>query len=374
MNQQADDKELKAAFAEFKELLKREMEPVGASVAPAVRLGPEAADAPHIGAASPAPRLHQVGAESFEPPPIAPAFHAVDDWSAEPSVEDFAPEGETSGGRRKLIYLSVAIVVIGLAGIGWTLSDWRATEEPAVADMALPAESEPAADQAALEPPVADSARDAAAATVTPTTEQAEVAPPAAETPASGPAPAAASTFQATASLPAVADPSPASSPERLEPVSPPPAASAAVAPVAAAAGAAVAPIASTGAGAVSRMAPPAAPDRSAALQPSNRFEPQQPAAPTAVAPVEPKPAAPAKVAKPKPKPPQATAKRAKPRNAAPMESAPVASAEPPAAPEPAPPPPPPPQNEGGAFGFMKRTINSVGSTIGGLGRSVMPH
>ena len=40
MNQGSDDKELKAAFAEFKELLRRESEPVGASGAPEVRLEP----------------------------------------------------------------------------------------------------------------------------------------------------------------------------------------------------------------------------------------------------------------------------------------------------------------------------------------------
>lgn len=372
MNQQADDKELKAAFAEFKELLKRETGPVGVSEAPPVRLGAEATDAPHIGAASHAPGLHQLEAEIFSAQPTAPSFSAADDWSARPTAEDLPPEGETNPGRRKLVYLSIGVVVLGLAGIGWTLSGWRAAEEPPVADIALPAESEPVADQAALEPPAADPARDAGAPTETPTTEQAGVAPQAAEAPASEPPPAAAPTSQATASPPAAPDPSPAAAPEGLEPASPPPAASAALAPAAAAAGAAVAPAGSTGAG-FSRVAPPAAAGRNAALQPANRFEPQQPAAPAAAqAPVEPKPATPPKVAKPKPKPPQATAKHTKPRNAAPVESAPVASAQPPAAPEPAP-PPPPPQNEGGAFGLVKRTINSVGSTIGSIGRSVIP-
>ena len=74
-----------------------------------------------------------------------------------------------------------------------------------------------------------------------------------------------------------------------------------------------------------------------------------------------PKPAPRAKVVKQK-KPTKPVASRPKP-----AAEAPVAVA----APEPAPmaPPPPPPPASDGPFGFVKRSVNSVGSAIGGLVR-----
>ncbi|KAF2990514.1 hypothetical protein OGR47_02190 [Methylocystis sp. MJC1] len=386
MTQQADDKELMAAFAEFKELLQRETEPVGASKAPAVSLALETNVATRDGAALEAPRLLAVDApvarapaHNSAPPPIAPALSAADGWSAIPSdeAEAIASENETGGGRRKLIYLSVAVVAVGVASLGWTLTKWRPAEDPAVADLSLPAEPE-AADQAALEPPAAvDPMKDALPAVEAATTNRAELTPPpAAEAlaheqaqPAEAPAP------EAAAALPEAAAPRPAPAPRRVEAVSAPPAAAEAVAPVAAAAaaGAAALPLASTGAGGAARLTPPSAP-RTASLPPANRFTPPEPVTPAAEpAQAAPKAPAPPKVAKPKPKPAPVVAKHAKPRPS-PAESAPVASTAPvAAAPEPAPPLPAAPQNEGGPFGFVKRTFNSVGSTIGGVARSVIP-
>ena len=388
MTQQADDKELMAAFAEFKQLLQRESEPVGASKAPAVSLAPEANAAALNGAALEAPRLFAGDApiarplaNHFAPPPVAPASVAPaldgpEDWSVASSKEGEAvvAENEPSGGRRKFVYLSLAVVAIGVASLGWTLTKWRPLEEP-VADLSLPAEPEalaPGASEAALEPPAVEPAKDAAPAVEAPTTDKAELTPPqAVEAPTLGqqPLPAAAPAPEAAASLPEPAAPPPAPAPRRVEAVSAPPAASEAVAPVAAAAAAGAA-LTSTGVGAA-RLAPPSAP-RTAALPPANRFTPPEPAAP--VVHPAPKPPAPAKIAKPKPAPTPAAAKHAKP-HPAPAERAPVASAAPvAAAPEPAAPPPPaPPQNDGGPLGFMKRTFNSVGSTISGVTRSVIP-
>lgn len=389
MTQQADDKELMAAFAEFKELLQRETEPVGASKAPAVSLALEANAATPDGAALEAPRLVAVDApaprapaHNFAPPPIAPALGAADGWSAASSdaAEPIASDDETSGGRRKLIYLSVAVVAIGVASLGWTLTKWRPAEDPAVADLSLPAEPEastPGADQAALEPPAAEPAKDALPAVEAATTNNAEAPPPpVTEAPAREQAqPAEAPTPETAASLPEAAAPQPAPAPRQVDAVSAPPAAAEAVAPIAAATtGAAAAPLASTGVGAATRLTPPSAP-RTAALPPANRFAAPEPA-PPAAEPVHaaPKAPAPPKVAKPKPKPAPAVAKHTKP-HPAPAERAPVASAAPVApAPEPVPAPTQaPPQNDGGPFGFVKRTLNTVGSTISGVTRTVMP-
>ncbi|MDJ0449330.1 hypothetical protein [Methylocystis sp. JR02] len=382
MTQQADDKELMAAFAEFKQLLQRESEPVGASAAPAVSLAPEANAATPEGAALEAPRLFAADApiarplaNHFAPPPIAPALSGSEGWSVASSGEGEATVAEHagSGGRRKLVYVSLAVIAIGVASLGWTLTKWRPAEDP-VADLSLPAEPEalaPGASEAALEPPAAEPAKDLTPVIETPTTDKAELTPPqAAEAPAHGqlqPATAPAPEAAATA-LPEPAAPAPAPAPRRVEAVSAPPAAPEAVAPVAAAAAGAA--LSSTGAGAA-RLTPPSAP-RTAALPPANRFTPPEPAAPAAQP--APKPPAPAKIAKPKAAPAAAAAKHAKPRPA-PAERAPVASAAPvaAAAPEPAPPPPAPPQSEGGPLGFMKRTLNSVGSTISGVTRSVIP-
>ena len=82
--------------------------------------------------------------------------------------------------------------------------------------------------------------------------------------------------------------------------------------------------------------------------------------------PAKPKPAAKPKVvkAKPKPAPAQSAGRPATPAPEPATPTAPVAEASPP----PPPPPPPPPQSDG-ALGFVKRTVNSVGSTITNFGR-----
>ncbi len=355
MNQRGDDKELKAAFAEFKELLRRETEPVGASQAPEVSLEPQFDGGRDHGSA---PGLYAQRSEAAPrvaaARPPAPAAPRARETGSRDGAEAFAATDAESARRRKLIYLSLAIVVAGLAGLGWTIAKGsRVAEEPAIADIAPPEEPPslaPDANQASLEAPdpgeapppeMAEAnqqspalpAADAGAAQPAPAPEAAPVSAPTAEAP---PAPVPLPAVPVANSAPAAAPPKPA-----------PVAASPKPAPVAEA----------------PKSAPAAA---TAALQPATA-----PAEPEAAAPAPVKPAAkPVKAAKPKPKAPQTAAKPHKPAPAA-EAPAPVEEVA-----MPAPPPPPPapaPSESGGAFGFVKRTVNSVGSTIGNIGRSVIP-
>jgi hypothetical protein len=375
MNQQGDDTELKAAFAEFKELLKRESEPVGASLAPEITLEPRSFSAPARQQAK-EPSSVSAKTEHFAPlRPAAPqaprADHDVDAFGSEPlSAPVLAADAEQIR-RSRLIYLSLAIVFAGLVGLGVTLVKSPGTaSEPAIADIAPP--EEPGTEQAALEPPAIGDEKEAAPATAeTPLpAEKAEgTQTPEAPTPKA----AAAERVLPLPGVPPVEDAAPAT-------------AKAGPAPKQAAA----APIAAPAAPAAGGIAQPAAKTSTAALQPATRAA--EPEAPVAAEPArtETKAAAkpaekPAKVAKPKAKPAaaQTAAKPQKP--AAPAAVADRVEPPPPPAPAPAatvaaPPPPPPPSDNGGAFGFVKRTVNtvgstvnSVGSTIGDLGRSVIP-
>ena len=115
MSEQGDDKELMAAFAEFKELLRRDAGQPGdaPSAAPEVSLAPEVGVSAETVSPAVAPILHvsELGADS-----AAPVFSypqdANDAWSAAPSPDEalYLSEAPT-GSRRKLIYLSVAIVI-----------------------------------------------------------------------------------------------------------------------------------------------------------------------------------------------------------------------------------------------------------------------
>lgn len=367
MNQQGDDKELKAAFAEFKELLKRESEPVGASLAPEITLEPRTFATPSRSQAKESPG-DSMKTEHFAPlRPAAPQARVDDgDEALEaefPSAPALAEAAEQTR-RRRLIYLSLAIVFAGLTGLGVTLvKNNGATSEPAIADIAPPLE--PGAEQASLEPPALDDEKastekaSAPKPAVEPAPSEEAEAAPAAESPAPK---AAANAAVPLPGVPPVEDAAPAA----------PPAAKQAAAPAAAA------PIATPAPAPAGGFAPPAAKTSTAALQPATpAVEPEAPAAQPAKA--EAKAAAkpvekPAKVAKPKtkPAPAQTAAKPPKPPAPAPAVAE-RAEPAPPPAPTPAAPPPPPPSDNGGAFGFVKRTVNSVGSTIGDLGRSVIP-
>ncbi|MGJ0510398.1 MAG: hypothetical protein ACR652_25405 [Methylocystis sp.] len=349
MNQQSDDTELKAAFAEFKELLRRESEPVGASHAPEVSLEPrfDAAPArppvmpPHAETARSVPPLHAAAPES----PKAP--RAVQP----PRIPASGPAEDTR--RRRLIYLSLGIIVLGLSGLGYALVKVPGgAEDPAIAAIAPPAG--PAAEQAELEAPAPDAEKGAAPDVPSEAAplEKAE-ATPAADDAAAAPAPAV--------PLAPSAVPLPGVDMEKPAPAPAEPRKASASAPAAAA----LAPAPAAG----FNRAP--APASTAALQPAARaVEPEAPAAEPAKG--ESKPVA--KPAKVKAKPAQTAAKPRKPAAATPPADVADRAAPPPPAAEPAPAPPPPPQSDsGGAFGFVKRTVNSVGSTIGNLGRSVIP-
>jgi hypothetical protein len=213
MNRQGDDQELKAAFAEFKELLRRDSEfsAVAESEAPEVSLTPEIRLAPEISfasesAAAPVPpplfaaeqEPFRVAAPSRAAPRVSQATAIPPEARrAAPVAEDalFVSEPEAGGGRRKLIYLSVAVVVAGLAAMGWTLSTWRGpAEAPSIANVAPPAELDagaPPSEAATLEQPATNTAPAPAGS------EKAEAVPlpgvdaPAAAETAAAPAPAA---------------------------------------------------------------------------------------------------------------------------------------------------------------------------------------
>ncbi|MBM3642697.1 MAG: hypothetical protein FJX15_15665, partial [Alphaproteobacteria bacterium] len=116
-----DDKELMAEFAEFKELLRHDLNQTTASAAPPVKgleRGPKTA-AVDQGLSPQAPRAEEAWS----------ALHATE--------EEFLsePEEELEGaGRRGLFYAAAAIVIMGLAALTWVLGPWAKTntsEDPA---------------------------------------------------------------------------------------------------------------------------------------------------------------------------------------------------------------------------------------------------
>lgn len=402
MTQQGDDKELKAAFAEFKELLRRDFE-IGAdpsmSAAPEVRHDPAhptgsapSGPIPHVAA----PSLHRAADDRFSaggPPPIFTRPELQDRERAplsrpERSEPPIAIVRQENPARRQgLLLVSMAIVGVGLGAVGWLLTrphapveappveETRATEPPPAT-----APETPAPEAATLDAPPAatpEAEKDAAA--------PAETAPAA---PATAKAAPAAPVAVAPETTPAAAIPlAPAITPPLKAGLTPP--APAASAPVASA------PAARPAAKASAAAKPAAAPSKPAAAPAavaSPKAEPPKPVAPVAAqtAPAasapEPAAAAPPPVTHAAPaKPPVKIRARmpttqsaehakpprpAKPANGGPSTEPPTSSAA--AEPTPAEPPPPPPQNEGGAFGFVKRSVNSVGSTISNIGKGAM--
>ncbi len=306
------DKELQKAFAEFTESLRHNAHGDNAPKLSA----PEIVVAEPRRPAAPQPKIDtRPVLGSLEP-------HVEKSVALAP-VKKPAASGE--GRRRGLLYLSAAIIVTGLGALGWTLTHGArptdTTGEPATAAVAP---ETPAATEAA-------------------TTPEAPATPATAETPA----PDAPQTAAAPATTPAAAPEQP---------------------PVAAAQ-----PATEKAALTQTKAAEPAAPPPAAAAQAPVKTQPVKPAAKEATttppaapeqadaaATAKPKPAAKPKVVKAKPKPaPTQSASRPAAATPAP-EPAPVAEA--------APPPPPPPQSDG-ALGFVKRTVNSVGSTISNIGR-----
>ncbi len=153
MNQSADEKALKEAFAEFKELLRRDTEGPDASaaaLAPKIELR-QGDDAASLQAA---PRVYVADPPSALPDPPSPVVKQPSALAKPPASPVPAPkpkdadvidemllaaEGATDDRRHKLMRLSIGIVLAGLLGIGWTLSTWRGpAEEPAIADLAPP--------------------------------------------------------------------------------------------------------------------------------------------------------------------------------------------------------------------------------------------
>ena len=320
------DRELQKAFAEFKESLRHDPR------APHDADGPKLA-APEIVIAEPRRPLTPLPKVDTRPVLGAGLSQAATDLPS-PAATRAAP---SEGRRRSLLYLSAAIVVSGLAAVGWTLTHGArpgiSAGEPATAAVAPETPSSEAA--TTTENPTAP----ATAETPPPETPQTAATPteaPAAQPPATtaeqsgAPDKPAAETQKAALTPPAAAEPAP--------------------------------PLPAPAAAAQS----PAKPDTPAA----SAKEPATPAQANANAGADAKakPAARPRVAKAKPKPAPA-------RNAA-RPASPAAASSAPAA-EPAPvaetvaPPSPPPSSDG-ALGFVKRTVNSVGSTITNLGRNAI--
>ncbi|MGB5085895.1 MAG: hypothetical protein WBO09_15135, partial [Methylocystis silviterrae] len=170
-----DDKELMAEFAEFKELLRRDL-----GHAPEPTAGPgQGFERPPTNAA-------------INPGPSPQAPRAEEAWSAVHATdEEFydEPEDEREGGRRALFFAAAAVVIAGLAALTWVLGPWSTvepSEDPALATappLAAPEAAEPVLGSAAPQPQ--DAATTDEAAAKAPALEEsakapAEPAPPAA--------------------------------------------------------------------------------------------------------------------------------------------------------------------------------------------------
>lgn len=300
------DKELQKAFAEFKESLRHDAHGESA----------QKLSAPEIVVAE--PRRPAAPQPKIDTRPVL--------GSLEPHIEKsvaLAPVTKPASGdgrRKSLLYLSAAIIVTGLSALGWTLT--HGARLPEAATTAATPETPPAteAEAAATTETPAPTTQPATAETSTPDAPQTAAAPATAATSAPEQPPAAAA--QPTA-----------------EKASPTP--------------------------------PKAAAPATTATQTTVKPQPPKPTAKETTAapaqaetgdPAKPKPVAKPKVvkAKPKPAPAQSAGRPATPAPEPATPAAPVAEA--------SPPPPPPPQSDG-ALGFVKRTVNSVGSTITNFGR-----
>lgn len=318
------DKELQKAFAEFKQSLRHD--PLGSHDDTAPKLA-----APEIVVAEPRRPLALQPKVDTRPVLGASPAEAENDFTLAAQTRKTPEEGR----RRGLLYLSAAIVVSGLAAVGWTLSHGARPE------------TTPGGPATAAVAPVNPSP-DAAASTET-RTQPASAESPAAGVPQSAAAPAQDTARPAALDAPP-ADPQPA--PERAA-VAPPAAAGQPIPPSAFPAAVAPTPVKSEADTTnVKQTLTPSQPETRAAAKPNSVAKPG--------------PAVKPRVVKAKPKPAPA-------RNAGRPEPA-ATSAEAPVVPPPAPvaeTAPPPPSNDG-ALGFVKRTVNSVGSTITNLGRNAI--
>lgn len=320
------DKELQKAFAEFKESLRHDPHAPRGDAAPKLN-APEIMVAEPRRPAAPQPKLD-----------TRPVLGSSVSQTEEDLTIGVATRQEPDDKRRRgLLYLSAAIVVTGLAALGWTLNHGlRPLGASSAPETAAVAPETPAADTAATtETPASPAAAEATA----PKAPQTAATPT--EAPAAPPAPAAAERAS-TPDAPAPAAPPPVTEKAAL---SSPPAAEAASPP--------------------SPAAPAPTPTPASADGQKASAKPTATQADAGAA-TKPKPAAKPKVAKAKPKPAPA-------RNASRPTTSAAAKATPAATPAAEPvaetaPPPTPPSNDG-PLGFVKRTVNSVGSTITNIGR-----
>ena len=320
------DKELQKAFAEFKQSLRHDPHASHEDKAPGL-LAPEIIVAEPRRPLAPHPKV--------DTRPVLGANPSLAE--TERSVATAPPSAPTEGRRRGLLYLSAAIVVGGLAALGWALNHGVRPEavanEPATAAVAPQTPSPETT--ATTEPPTSSATAE------TPVPE----APQAAANPSQPPSPASTASDQAkNPAAPATVD-------------QPPVAEKAALSPSPAA---------------VAAPSSPATPEQTPVKTQTPNTGVQQTAAPTtqadAAAIARPKQAIKPKVAKTKTKP--APARSAGRAGATTKISEPAVAAPAPVA-ETAPPPPPPPSSDG-ALGFVKRTVNSVGSTITNIGRGAI--
>jgi hypothetical protein len=319
MNQSGEtkhDAELQKAFAEFKDSLRHAVDPAND---PAPKLDVQIVDAPPATVRPAAPRIM---------PATGP------EKGAARGSETKIPVAAEAGGRRKLLYLSAAVVISGLVALGWTLTRGHGTNDPEIEATAPTAEENAETAAAPLDAETgADPARPTE--TATPATNAASTQTESAATSQSG-SPADMAAVPQPATAPAIENEA-----ARTEPLAQPEAQKTAAPAVTAPAAAAT----------------NAAPARQAVLAPATASPEAEAAKPAAA---KPKAARPKAAAKPKP----ATQARRNPTDAAPVA--------PPPAPVVAetPPPPPAPAPSDGPFGFVKNTVNSVGSTLTNLGRS----
>ena len=334
MTQSGENKELKAAFDEFKELLEKRVEPVF-EMPPMPPTAPEPHEQSHaafgseLRASAPtfkipvSSELASTTASATPPGHIAPTpriDHPTQSLLTpkpgqnkraqpfSPQVQRQAPE-TSDGRRRKLIYLSGVIIFSGLAALGWTLSKSKHAEE-------MPELSRAVSPEAAMTSPSENPTGDALNNGQGPASQNLAGQDSAAS---QDPAPPA---------QPALAEPATSAEvkqPTQVQPPAPQPPEVTPVAPQ-------------------STQAPP-------------------PKAKPKIAPVAPSPAKTTPSAEPNPEMsqlPKPKPKVIKPKPKPAASSAPNAAQNPiPAADNAAPPPPPPPSNDG-PFGFVKRTVNSI--------------
>ena len=350
MTQSGENKELKAAFDEFKELMEKRVEPI-------FEMPPLA---PTENEAKVEPKAHfdtelKVGAPTFSiPRPMSPeqaqpasrpdislrvaptnSFSTTRPITApqparpETRTGDLASIQSTSGStaspeipesrRRKLAYLSFLIIVSGLGGVGWVLSK-SAPPSAAPDRVEQPAQSTPSIADTA--PNSAELATDAAAqipSAPAPQEPTAALAPKLPESPPQSPQPQQ----PQDSARQAVSDPR--SAPLPASPSAPAPS-----------------------------IAPPAVQSGAPVTEPPAPTKAQTSATQEISANPEIKPPTPAK---PRPK-----IVKVKPKIAPQPETVNArapATAAPAAGPDTPPSPPPSPQNDG-AFGFVKRTVNSI--------------